>query len=194
MKPIVILASVTAAVLVGAGIYSVTAEEDSPVGVVTDSTDNPFAGLEEILREEIALPEMTEEDAQAEDEYLGISLAPKPDPAADADAPKSTTENVPYRSCEKDPNVTNRKVFMAGSADASARRAIYAYLILSRVLTTKDCTCAGKVAPFDEVFDVIAEIEDREGPDWNRYTVIDDFNGQASALRAQVRAVCGGDF
>lgn len=194
MKPIVILASVTAAVLVGAGIYSVTAEEDSPVGVVTDSTDNPFAGLEEILREEIALPEMTEEEAQAEDEYLGISLAPKPEPAADADAPKSTTENVPYRSCKKDPYVANRKVFMASGEDAMVKRALYTFVSYRQTLESQDCTCTGKVAPFSLVDDLISEFEKTDGPDWDREAVNDDYKSRTRRLQSEVETFCGGDF
>ena len=193
MKPIVVLASVTAALLVGTGIYSVTANEDSPVGVVTDSTDNPFAGLEGIFSEEGMMSELTAEETQAEDDYLRINLSQKPD-AESLTAERSSTANIPYQSCEMDPYVANRKVFMASGEEAMVRRSIYGVARFQHTLDTGDCTCVGKVAPFSLVDETIAELVRTDGPDWDRQAVSDEYRRRYEELRPHVMAFCGGDF
>lgn len=190
MKPIVVLASVTAALLVGAGIYAVTANEDSPAGVVTDSTDNPFAGLENIFSEKGMMSELTAEEARAEDDYLRIDLSQKPD----ASAERSSTANIPYQSCEMDTYVANRKVFMASGEEAMVRRSIYGVARFQHTLDTGDCTCVGKVAPFSLVVETIAELVRTDGPDWDRQAVSDEYRKRYEELRPRVLAFCGGDF
>lgn len=195
MKLIVALTSTAAALLLGAGIYSVSTEKDRPAGIVTESDDNPFAGLDRALADLEAdlQSEMADEEIEAEEDYLGISLSPKPEPAA-ADRDKSTTQNVPYRSCVKDPYVANRAVFLRGTPDASAKRAIYMYVSARRTQESQDCSCAGKIAPFDEVFEIIEEIEKEQGPDWNRYVAIKDYNQKFEDMEPEIEAFCGGEF
>lgn len=193
MKLIVALTSTAATLLLGAGIYSVATENDSPAGIVTDSTDNPFAGLADIFSEKGMMSELTEEEIKAEEDYLILSPSPKPDPAA-ADRGKSTTENVLYQSCEMDPYVANREVFMATNDDAMVKRAIYSVVRLQQTLETRDCTCAGKVAPFERVEEIIAELNSSQGENWDRYSVNQDYKQQARQLRSEVEAFCGGDF
>lgn len=196
MKLIVALTSTAAALLLGAGIYSVSTEKDRPAGIVTESDDNPFAGLDRALAdlETDLQSELTAEEAKAEEDYLGIRLTPETATGAASDGARTETENVPYQSCEMDPYVANRAVYMATNDDAMVKRAIYSVVRLQHTLDTGDCTCAGKVAPFELVVEIIDKLNSSQGEDWDRYSVNQDYKQQARQLRSQVEAFCGGDF
>ncbi|WP_157936049.1 hypothetical protein [Paracoccus zhejiangensis] len=150
----------------------------------------PFsAGLDEMFNEPGPDPGMMEEDVQAEDDYLRISP-----PAGEADdVPEALTENVPYETCEKVPEAKTQE-FFRGTPDAYANRMFYDFARYERVLTTKDCTCAGKVAPFDTVQEIRDQITAEQGEDWNRLIIGGDYETAGNKLRDQVEAMCGGRF
>ncbi len=164
-------------------------EETTPEGLVTQADDNPFAGLDEIFNEPDPDLGMTEEEVQAEDDYLRMS----PPAGGTGDMPEALTENVLYETCEKVPEVKSAE-FFRGTPDAYADRMLYDYVRYERVLTTKDCTCAGKVAPFAEVQKIKDQIVAEHGDDWNRLIIGGEYEKDGNELRDQVEAMCGGKF
>ena len=105
------------------------------------------AGLLELLQ---AQAEMSEAELlQAEDDYLSLKLGPEVDVSGVERVP-SASENQPYRSCEKTPEMrANMK--SPGSRGNRAYRDISGYLSVTNVIATKDCTCAGKIIPHESV-------------------------------------------
>ncbi|KGJ03292.1 hypothetical protein SAMN04487972_12026 [Paracoccus halophilus] len=164
-------------------------EEPTPEGLVTEADDNPFAGLDEIFNEPGPDLGMTEEEVQAEDDYLRMS----PPAGETGDVPEALTENVLYETCEKVPEVKSAE-YQAKSEDGYASRMIYSYVLMRHALDSRDCTCAGKVAPFAEVQKIKDQIAAEHGDDWNRYQFGDDYFEQSRKLRDQVEAMCGGKF
>ncbi len=164
-------------------------ETPAPEGLVTEAGDNPFAGLDEIFNEPGPDLGMTEEEAQAEDDYLRIS----PPAGETGDVPEALTENVLYETCAKVPEVKTAE-YSARSEEGYASRMIYSYVLMRHTLDSRDCTCAGKVAPFVEVRRIKDQIAAEQGDDWNRYQYGDEYFDQSRKLRDQVEAMCGGKF
>lgn len=69
-------------------------EEPAPKGLVTQADDNPFAGLDEMFNEPSPDLGMTEEEVQAEDDYLRIT----PPAGMTGNVPEALTPNVPYET------------------------------------------------------------------------------------------------
>lgn len=161
----------------------------APGGLVTQADDNPFASLDEIFNEPGPDLGMTEEEIQAEDDYLRIS----PPAGESGEVPEALTENVLYETCTKVPEVKTAE-YDASNAEASATRMIYTYVLMRHTLDSRDCTCAGKVAPFDEVRRIKDQIAAEQGDDWNRAKFGNDYFNQSRKLRDQVEAMCGGKF
>lgn len=164
-------------------------EEPTPEGLVTQADDNPFAGLDEIFNEPGPDLGMTEEEVQAEDDYLRMS----PSAGGAGDVPEALTENVLYETCEKVPEV-NTAEYEGKTDEGYATRMIYTYVLMQHTLDSRDCTCVGKVAPFTEVSKIKEQIAAEHGEDWNRYQLGDDYFSQSRNLRDQVEAMCGGKF
>lgn len=151
-------------------------------------TENPFAVLDRVADEPAPERELNDQAEGREQDFLRLS--PKSGPQ---DGPKPLTENVPYSSCERAPEVTS-EAFTGPSFDAYARRMIYSYAQMRRVLATRDCTCAGKVAPFSDVAEIESQVAARDGIAWNRRVVGREYITRARGLRDQVEAMCGGKF
>ncbi|TRW94294.1 hypothetical protein FNJ84_19855 [Paracoccus sp. M683] len=164
-------------------------EDPAPEGLVTQADDNPFAGLDEMFNEPGPDLGMTEEDVQAEDDYLRIS----PPAGETVDLPEALTENVFYETCTKVPEV-NTAEYEGKTDEGYASRMIYTYVLMQHTLDSRDCTCVGKVAPFAEVRKIKEQIAAEHGEDWNRYQLGDDYFSQSRTLRDQVEAMCGGKF
>jgi hypothetical protein len=164
-------------------------ETPAPEGLVTQADDNPFAGLDEIFNEPGPDLGMTEKEVQAEDDYLRMS----PPAGETGDVPEALTDNVLYETCTKVPEVKSAE-YDASNAEASATRMIYSYVLMRHTLDSRDCTCAGKVAPFAEVQKIKDQIAAEHGDDWNRAKFGNDYFSQSRKLRDQVEAMCGGKF
>lgn len=164
-----------------------------PDDLVTETDDNPFEGLNDVFNEKGPDLGMTEEQIEAEDDFLQIS--PDGDDAESSSQAAGTvkTENVPYSSCQKAPELDGEE-FNARSADGYATRMIYAYVQMKQVVDTQDCTCAGKVAPFSEVVRIKAELVEEHGEDWHRRKMGQFYNDESNALKKQAEAICGGEF
>lgn len=109
------------------------------------------------------------------------------------EASDTMKNNIPYRKCEWDASVKSKE-FNAATPEAYARRMIYSYAQMSRVLSLNDCTCHGKVAPYTEVQNIEAWLNNTLGPDWKRITVGQLYFNTSAKLRKRATALCGEDF
>lgn len=179
---------VIAVVVAGAQIFP--RGDQTPDGLVTQADDNPFAGLDKVFNEEGPDLGLTEEQLKAEEDYLDLRLDRSDTSAV---LPIEGARNEPYRTCEKVPQAQD-DAFFAKTADGAATRAIYGYVSAKHVLDKRDCTCAGKVAPFEGVNKIKAELAEKEGEDWSRFDWTNHYQSEGWKLLDQVEAMCGGEF
>ncbi|MFG6082664.1 hypothetical protein ACEUZ9_003315 [Paracoccus litorisediminis] len=178
--------TLTLAAVIALPVWRATGEASTPS--IETPTENPFAALDRVADELTPEFELNDQTEGSEQDFLG--LAPQSEPK---DGKKALTNNVPYSSCDKLPEVETT-AFKAASPDAYARRMFYVYAQTRRVLDTGDCTCSGKIAPFAAVETIEAELQKSEGVDWNRHAAGRDYISRARKLRADVEAMCGGAF
>lgn len=115
-------------------------------GVAPERDGAVGAGLLELLQAQAG---MSEAELQAEDDYLSLKLGPEVD-VSDVERVPSASENQPYRTCEKTPEMrANMK--SPGTRGNRAYRDIEGYLSVTNVVATEDCTCAGKIIPHEAV-------------------------------------------
>ncbi|WBU62215.1 hypothetical protein [Paracoccus albus] len=100
-------------------------------------------------------------DLAAEQDYLSTSLAPEVDVSGVERVP-SARQNVPYRLCEKTPEL---RAHQDGAPGDRAYRDISGYLSVTNVITTEDCTCAAKVIADLPISLFEAELRDKYGVD-----------------------------
>lgn len=162
----------------------------APEDLVTQADDNPFAGLDQIFNEAGPNLGLKEEQQRVEGEYLGMR---SPSTETSGAEPLKRGENVPYRTCRWVPEVQS-DAFYEKTAEGAATRSIYSYVQKKRVLESRDCTCTGKVAPFDEARQIKADLVHREGADWDRRRWGRHFQDESYKLRSQVVTLCGGEF
>ncbi len=162
----------------------------APEDLVTEADDNPFAGLDKVFNEESPDLGLTKEQQKIEDDYLDLRLDRSDTSTV---LPIEGSRNEPYRTCKKVPQAQD-DAFFAKTADGAATRAIYGYVSAKHVLDKRDCTCAGKAAPFDGVNKIKAELAEREGEDWSRYDWTNHYQSEGWKLLDQVEAMCGGEF
>lgn len=115
-------------------------------GVAPEHDGAVGAGLLELLQ---AQAEMSEAERQAEDDYLSLKLGPEVD-VSDVKRVPSASQNQPYRTCEKTPEM-RANLHRQGDPGDRAYRDIAGYLSVTNVIATKDCTCAGKIIPHESV-------------------------------------------
>lgn len=100
-------------------------------------------------------------DLTAEQDYLSTSLAPEVDVSA-VKRVLSAEQNVPYRLCEKTPEIIAHR---GGRPGNRAYRDIAGYLSVTNVITTEDCTCTAKVIADLPISLFEAELRDKYGVD-----------------------------
>lgn len=178
--------ALTLAAVIALPAWRATGEASAPSSETPAA--NPFAALDRLADE--PMPDFGASDQVERSDQDFLRLSPK---SKTHDVPKALTENVPYSSCNKLPEVESA-AFKAASPDAYARRMFYVYAQMRRVLDTGDCTCKGKTAPFAAVEAIEAELQSSEGVHWNRHAAGRDYISQARKLRTDVEAMCGGAF
>ena len=178
--------ALTLAAVIALPVWRATGEASTPS--IETPTENPFAALDRVADE--LTPEFELNDQTEGSEQVFLRLAPQSESQSGQTA---LTENVPYSSCERAPELTS-EAFTGPSFDAYARRMIYSYAQMRRVLATGDCTCAGKVAPFSDVAQIENQVAERDGTEWNRRVVGREYITRARGLRDHVEAMCGGNF
>lgn len=138
------------AVLVAVGLAYAQMGGNDPA---TDPADQFEANIGELIAPRV--------DQSAEQDYLSTSLAPDVDVSKVERVP-SSAQNVPYRHCEKTPEIVAHR---GGKPGNRAYRDIAGYLSVTNVIATKDCTCAAKVIADLPISLFEAELRDKYGVD-----------------------------
>ena len=109
-------------------------------------------------------------------------------------APFAGTGNVPASRCEGyEPNaVTDELTLAPPSIERRLKGEIYALLNAHRVLTTQDCGCGGKFAPWEPVQIIIDTLRKRSGS--LSWSAVDQYRDEALRLRRVAERVCQGGF
>ncbi|MGB3315318.1 MAG: hypothetical protein WBB85_12970 [Albidovulum sp.] len=108
--------------------------------------------------------------------------------------PFEGAENVPLQRCDAYfPNAAKKELdVMKNPPDRRMKGEIYARMNVRRALDTGECTCTGKVAPYEPVAIVLAEIKRRHGePDGALFY---PYRDETARLRRAVERLCGGYF
>jgi hypothetical protein len=108
--------------------------------------------------------------------------------------PFSGTENVPIHRCGPywSEAATKELDVMTGPPDRRMKDLIYERLNVRRALDTGDCTCVGKVAPFEAVGFALNELKQLHGEQIEN--LIYPYSDENMRLRRGVQRLCGGDF
>lgn len=78
--------------------------------------------------------------------------------------------------------------------EARALRDIYGFVRARNVFATRDCSCAGKVATWQEVDRIATALRSRDGVDRLGWMQTADLARTADSLTAVVEKMCGGSF
>jgi hypothetical protein len=129
--------------------------------------------------------------AASEDDFLRV--VPLPDGLEDLQ-PIVGAVNEPFRDCSTSfpagyVSYRNESVAIDGHA---MRGDIYAYLRTRQAFDMRDCTCAGKVAPWEPVEEIYAALKRTHGEVLLKHTAV--YEDQARDLRTAVERLCGGPF
>lgn len=111
-----------------------------------------------------------------------------------AQVPFAGAEDVPVAECAAYwPKVAEEELSLASATpERRLKDEIYAQLGLRQVLETKDCSCTGKVAPFEPVAPILAEVVRGEGR--LSGTLFNDYATERRRLTRAVERLCGGSF
>lgn len=133
-----------------------SAPAPAPAPAAQSATTAPIDAADAELKELLEMQAgMSEAERQAEEDFLRMNPGPDVDVSGIGRVP-SATENQPYRTCEKTPEM-RANVSSPGERGNRAYRDIALYLSATNVIATKDCTCAGKIPSHE----AIAMFEDR---------------------------------
>jgi hypothetical protein len=127
----------------------------------------------------------------AEEDFLWVAPLPE---GVEAVGPIPGAVNVHFRECEAVwPDGYRAWLAESVAAEGHARkRDIYSWLRAWQAFETKDCGCAGKVAPWEEVDRIFAALRQAHGRVEIKHTAV--FASQADVLTAAVERMCGGPF
>jgi hypothetical protein len=78
--------------------------------------------------------------------------------------------------------------------EARALRDIYGLVRTRNVIASKDCTCAGKVANWEEVDRVASALREKSGVERLSWIHTKEISAEADRLTAIAETMCGGDF
>ena len=125
----------------------------------------------------------------------GDFLRIQPLPAGIADVtPIPGAVNVPFADCQASwpdgyKQFRNEDFAVPGHA---RKRDIYAWLRAKQAFETRDCGCDGKVAPWEPVEAIYAELVNSYGTVQVKHTA--EYDAQANVLTELVERLCGGRF
>ena len=148
-----------------------------------------FAGVGSALGDEAAVPAP---EAAAEEQAF-LRVRPLPDGLATVE-PIPGAVNVRFLDCQAAWPEGYKAHRAAGSRkDGYARkRDIYSYLQASQAFETRDCGCAGKVAHWEPVEAIYAELQAENGEVTQDQTAA--YADAAADLIDAVETMCGGRF
>ena len=111
-----------------------------------EPSELPKPELQELLNRQV---EVSEAEKHTERDFLNLDLSPDVDVSSVERVP-SAAQNQPNRTCEKTPEMRSN-VRSPGGPGKRAYRDIAVYLSTINVISTQDCTCAGKIIPHERV-------------------------------------------
>ncbi len=207
MKQILFVTGLGAAALgVGAGVTMLSGPDTSTPDAAEQAE---LAELAAALKEEEDFLRVLPAEPQPENADLVPHATPEEAAAIAADffarpaptdaelaamAPFEGTENLPIVRCGAYwPQAAAVELdVMTGPPDRRMKELIYERMNIRQVLDTGDCTCGGKVAPFEPVSLVLEEVKERHGePTGNLFYAYRDEN---TRLGRAVERLCGGDL
>lgn len=142
--------------------------------------------LDDLLHGQIG---MSEEEAQAEDDYLRLDLGPDVE-VSDIERVPSAADNQPYRTCEKTPEM-QANLRSPGKAGHRAYRDIAGYLSVVNVIATRECTCKAKIAPHDAIAAFEGKLREQFGVEVLRAPHTADLFDEYERQKKIVAAMCG---
>ncbi|MDT1064690.1 hypothetical protein RM190_22735 [Paracoccus sp. CPCC 101403] len=138
----------------------------------------------------VSIEELDAAAAAAEESFLQID----PDAAPDLSGitPLAHPGNVPYRKCEK-PEALKAVLLKPGSQLYARRRDMSAYLRMTNVLATRDCSCSGKLVRASAILAFEKKLMAKAGVSNPEELVTRPLYDEARTLRRQVEYLCGGE-
>lgn len=185
MKRIMMVGGV---VVLALGAFAFAQMAPGEKAVVESSISAPAEdqGVDDVF----AVPDpRSEEERQADDDFFSIDLGPKVDVSGIERAP-SAADNQLYRTCEKTPQMWNNLNNM-GAAGNRAYRDIAGYLSVINVISTRDCTCEGKIVPHEAVSAFERKLHERLGVEVLEPKHTSDLYDEYVHQKAVVAAMCG---
>ena len=145
-----------------------------------------------VRAEDSAAPaEQTPGSQTPEDSFLRIAPLPA---GIENVTPIPGAVNIPFANCAANwPE--GYKVFRDEdfAVEGHARRRdIYAWLRAKQAFETRDCSCSGKVAPWEPVEAIYAQLVKTFGEVQIKHTAA--YDAEANVLTATVERMCGGRF
>ncbi len=207
MKQILFMSGLGVAALgIGAGVMmlqgSRTPSLDGTYGAELAELAAEFEGGKDILRVLPTEPEPESPDLvphATPDEAAAIATEffahPAPtDAELAAMAPFEGTENVPIARCGSywPESAAKELDVMTGPPDRRMKELIYERMNIRRTLDTGDCTCAGKVAPFEPVAAVLHDLKQRHGAQTD--DLVYPYRDENMRLGRALQRLCGGPF
>ena len=128
-------------------------------------------------------------DNAQEDAYLNV--LPKIDVPEDVQ-PIPGAMNEEFRNCEA--SWPAGYAMARSGPEARALRDIYSFVRARNVISTKDCSCKGKVAVWDQVDEVAAALREQHNVEGLSWQHTETMSAEAKKLIAVAETMCGGSF
>lgn len=138
----------------------------------------------------VALAETPAPVDAAKDEAF-LDVLPKIEVPDDVQ-PIPAAVNEEFRNCEADWPEGYEQA--RSGPEARALRDIYGLIRTRNVIASKDCSCAGKVANWDDVEKVAAALRKRDGVDRLSWQQTKEIAAEADRLTAVAETMCSGSF
>ena len=100
--------------------------------------------------------------------------------------------NEEFRNCEA--SWPAGYALARSGPEARALRDIYSFVRARNVISTKDCSCAGKVANWEDVEAIAAALRDERGTERLSWQNTELVSAEAKKLIAVAETMCGGSF
>ena len=128
-------------------------------------------------------------DIALEDAYLDV--LPKVEIPDDVQ-PIPGAVNEEFRNCEA--FWPEGYALARSGPEARALRDIYSFVRARNVISTRDCSCSGKVAHWEGVEEIAAALRERHDTERLGWQQTESVSAEAKKLTAVAETMCGGSF
>jgi hypothetical protein len=128
-------------------------------------------------------------DIALEDAYLDV--LPKVEIPDDV-RPIPGAVNEEFRNCEA--TWPEGYALARSGPEARALRDIYSFVRARNVISTRDCSCSGKVANWEGVEEIAAALRERHDTERLGWQQTESVSAEAKKLIAIAETMCGGSF